>query len=251
MNILIVEDEILSAQKLARFIQNYNPTYQILSILDSVEDTAYYLQNEPLPDLIFLDIHLADGNSFEIFKKVEVLTPIIFATAYDEYALSAFQLNSVDYILKPINQEQINKSLDKFFQLKDSLQSQAFNYRELAQMLQPQHYKERFMVKYQNKIISLDISEVACFFADQGITCLLTFNQEKFVIDYTLDELENMLNPKDFFRANRKYVLAIQAISEVHPYFKGRLKVLTSPQLSDEILISNQRANKFKDWLGK
>ena len=251
MNILIVEDEALAAQKLARFIQQYNASFNIVSVLDSIEDTVHYLQNTSLPDLIFLDIHLADGNSFEIFKKIEVKTPIVFATAYDEYALSAFELNSVDYILKPIKQAQINRSLDKYFQLKESFQPQRLDYSQLAKMLQPQHYKARFMVKYQNKIISLNTAEVACFFAEDGVTCILTFDQEKFIIDYTLDDLEGMLNPSDFFRANRKYILAIQMITEVHPYFKGRLKVITTPPLADEVIISNQRANNFKAWLGK
>ncbi len=251
MNILIVEDEALAAQKLARLIQEYDPAFRVLDTLDSVEDTVQYLQNEPLPDLIFLDIHLADGNSFEIFKQVEVTTPIIFATAYDEYALSAFELNSVDYILKPIKQTQIDRSLDKYFQLKESFQPQKVDYQQLVKMLQPQHYKARFMVKYQNKIISLNTQEVACFFAEDGVTCILTLNQEKFIIDYTLDDLEGMLNPADFFRANRKYILSIQMIAEVHPYFKGRLKVITNPPLTDEVLISNQRANHFKTWLGK
>ncbi|OJJ18094.1 hypothetical protein BKI52_28335 [marine bacterium AO1-C] len=251
MNILIVEDETLAAQKLARFIQQYNASFQIVNVLDSVEDTVQYLQSEHLPDLIFLDIHLADGNSFEIFKKIEVKIPIIFATAYDEYALSAFELNSVDYILKPIKQEQINRSLDKYFQLKESFQPQRIDYSQLAKMLRPQHHKTRFMVKYQNKIISLNTTEIACFFAEDGVTCILTFSQEKFVIDYTLDDLVDMLNPTDFFRVNRKYILSIHMISEVHPYFKGRLKVMTTPSLTDEVIISNQRANNFKEWLGK
>jgi DNA-binding LytR/AlgR family response regulator len=165
--------------------------------------------------------------------------------------LNAFRLNSIDYILKPITKEQIATSFDKYFQMKDSLQTKRYDYQDLIQVLKPQRYKERFMVKYQNKIVSLSTSEVACFFAEDGINCLLTFNQEKFVIDYTLDDLETMLNPVEFFRANRKYILSIQSITEVHPYFKGRLKVFTSLHLPNDLIISNQRANKFKEWLGK
>lgn len=142
MNILVVEDEALEARKLIRFIKNYHTHYKIAQILYTIEDTVQHFRNELLPDLVFLDIHLADGNSFEIFKQITVQVPIIFVTAYDEYALHAFQVNSVGYILKPINQLQIDKSFEKYFQLKNSLQTQSFNYQQLAEMLQPQqHYK--------------------------------------------------------------------------------------------------------------
>lgn len=255
MNILIVEDEYLAAEKLEAQIKKYDPKINIVGSIDSIRGAVKWFGSNPCPDLMLLDIHLSDGNSFEIFKKVDVKCPVIFTTAYDEYAVKAFKVNSVDYLLKPITFEELSASIDKYKALYQEQKpaKTGFDIESLMAVLQQdQHkYKTRFLVKSGQKIRSVHIEEIAYFYAEDKIVFLLTKNGQRFISDYTLDTLETMLDPDQFCRINRQFIVHIDAVDEVHPYLKGRLKVYVKPAIDKEILISNERAGAFKEWLGK
>ncbi len=253
MNVLIIEDEPTAVQRLERLLKKYDPQTTILDQLDSVESSVKWLQNNPAPDLILMDIKLADGMCFEIFKKVSIETPVIFCTAYDNYALSAFKVNSVDYLLKPIDEEALFASLKKFHKLFKKAPDATTTdiYQKLASMMTRKfgETKERFLVKYGRKFVSVPVEKIALFYTDNKIVRLVTFDNKQFAMDQTLDELERCLSPDMFFRANRQEILSIHAIKSVEQDY-GSLSVLLNITVKTEIVVSRKRVNDFKHWMG-
>ncbi|MER2999494.1 LytR/AlgR family response regulator transcription factor [Pontibacter populi] len=255
MRVLIIEDEELAARKLAMLVKRYDPVIEVVDILDSVKAAVAWFKECPAPDLVFLDIHLADGLSFEIFREIKLYTPIIFTTAYDEYALKAFELNSVDYLLKPVSPEDIARSLDKYKILHpekrpNQLPAQMENL--LRTMLQPQpQFKERFLVKVGQKILSLSVNDVAYFYSDERLVLIMTHDQQKLPVDYTLDELTELLDPNVFFRVSRQFIVKFEAIAAMYAYSNSRIKLSLHPIEPKEVIVSGEKAGTFKKWLDR
>lgn len=253
MKVVIVEDEHLAASKLEKMILKYDSEIEILEKLESVESAILWLKNNNSPDLIFLDIQLTDGTSFDIIKEVELNCPAIFTTAYDQYALKAFELQSIDYLIKPISQEMLEKSIEKFKKMKDSLSSKNIDYSHILKAVKSvgKEYKLRFLVKTGSVMKSIGVMDIAYFYSEDKLVFIKTKSDQKFVIGESLDELERVLNPLDFFRINRKYILNFDVIQKAHPHFNGRLKIEFKPSPDEDIYISNRRATPFKEWMDK
>lgn len=255
MKTLIIEDEQIAASKLIDLIHQYDPKIEILDQIDSVEDAVDWLNDHPTPDLLFLDIHLADGSSFEIFEQAEVKSPVIFTTAYDQYAIQAFKTKSVDYLLKPIKFPDLKAALDKYRELFERPAPQEFGkeMRALASLIQSRQkeYKTRFLVKVGNVIKTISITEVAYFIFEDRTTLLVTKENRRYPVKNTLDELEEMLDPVQFARANRQFIICIDAIQKIHPWFKGRLKLDLKPAQGVDLVISSEKTRGFKEWLDR
>lgn len=253
MRVVIVEDEYLAADMLEKMIIKYDPEIQILKKLNSVESAILWFKNNNIPDLIFLDIQLTDGTSFDIIKEVELNCPVIFTTAYDQYALEAFQLQSIDYLIKPISQQKLDNSIEKFKKMKGSLSSKGLDYKQLLSAAQQieKGYKSRFLVKSGSVLKSINVNDIAYFYSEDKLSFLKTRANHRFIISETLDELEVQLNPSDFFRINRQYIVNFEVIQKVHSHFNGRLKIDFTPPPEEAIYISNRRVTPFKEWMNK
>lgn len=248
MNIVIIEDEYYAAEALEKMLLKLKPNSSVVQKITSVEDGIDYLKSNPEPDLLFCDIQLSDGVSFEIFEKVHISCPIVFITAFDQYAIQAFEVNSIDYLLKPIKIENLIQALNKF----DTFFSRSpIDFTGIQQMLEKPVYKTRFVGKIgQNMQVSL-LEDIAYFLSDGGITFLYTKNGNRLIVDYTLEQLESVLNPELFFRANRQLIIHIVSIQKVAPYFKGRLLLYLQPEPKERQTISQNKANDFKEWMSK
>jgi two-component system LytT family response regulator len=252
MNVLIVEDETPAVEKLERYLQKYNPNIKVAGVCDSIETSVSWLeQNQSTIDLIFMDIQLKDGLSFKIFQEVKVEKPVIFITAYNEYALEAFKVNSIDYLLKPVTFSDLTASLQKLESLRGQLvmnDSKIEKIKSLAGEGSAKNYKNRFMVKVGDHIRSVTADQILFFFADGRDVYLVTQQLRKFIIDFTLESLEEVLEPKNFFRVNRTYILNIHYIHDVVMYSNSRLKVSTQPVWDKEIIVSREKVGEFKEW---
>ena len=252
MNVLIIEDENAAARRLEKMLGEIAPEAIVLDRLDSVEAAVLWLQNNPQPDLILLDIHLADGASFEIFEHVQVTAPVIFTTAYDEYAVQAFKVTAVDYLLKPIKVNELAAALDKFkrvFQV-----AKTPNYEPLLDTLRRQEagssYLRRMLIRFSNSYKLVEMSDAAYFYTKDKITFVVSRSSGKrFPVDYPLDKLENLLNPVSFYRINRQFIVNVAAIKEMHPYSKSRVKIDLEPPTDLETIVSTERSADFKKWL--
>ncbi len=248
MKTLIIEDEAFAADALEAMFLKLRPQADILAKLESIEESVEWFQENEAPDLIFCDIHLSDGSSFEIFKQVEIKSPVIFTTAFNEYAIEAFKVNSVDYLLKPIKKEELENAIRKYEDLKQSsLSEELQNIQNLISGKSEK--KSRFMVKSGQVIKTIPSKEVAYFLAEEGVVLLVTFEGHRYVINYTLDQLDQQLDAQTFFRANRQIIVNINAVKEVNPYFKGRLHLTVEPKSKYDQIISSSKASAFKDWL--
>lgn len=253
MKVVIVEDEHLAASKLELMILKYDPKIEILEKLESVESTVSWLQNHNSPDLIFLDIQLTDGTSFEIIKEVELNCPVIFTTAYDQYALEAFNLQSIDYLIKPISQAKLDSSMEKLKKMQSNFSSYSADFSQILNAVKGigKDFKSRFLVKSGSILKSINVMDIAYFYSEDKLVFMKTGANKRFVVGDTLDELENQLNPSDFFRVNRQYIVNFKVIQKVHPHFNGRLKIDFNPAPEEDIYVSNRRATPFKEWLDK
>jgi two-component system, LytTR family, response regulator LytT len=254
MQILIVEDEELAVKKLQKTLQAVNAAATIAGVTDSIKSTVEWLQENPQPDLILMDIELADGQSFEIFNLTEVKSPVIFTTSYDEYALKAFKVNSVDYLLKPIQKEELQAALTKFQKIKGNSAADInidVLVKELQQKLQPKEYRKRFLVKHGQKLVSVEIDEIAYFYSDGRLNFFKTQDNKKFVVDYTMDELEDMLEPEKYFRISRSFYVSVNSIDKIDDYFGNRLILQLKPAVDKEALVSREKVTDFKKWMGK
>lgn len=258
-NILIIEDEELASKKLKKLVAEIDPELNCVGLCDSIETSVEFLEKTDIyPDLILMDIELADGQSFDIFSRTEIKCPVIFTTAYDEYALKAFKVNSIDYLLKPVKKEELESALNKWktmFQQDGSTEHQHNNIEKLIENLvlqqQSERYRTRFLVKQGQKLIPLSTDEISYFYTEDKVVFIRTKSNSRFIIDFTLDELEELLNPQDFFRANRQFILNNAAVREIHSWFNGKLKVGVQPKSEEEVIISREKAGDFKLWMGE
>ncbi len=248
MKVLLIEDEIPAARQLSKLLLEQRPAFQILDTLDSVEGALRWFRTFPAPDLVFMDIQIADGLSFDIFKATEIKSPVVFTTAFDQYAVQAFKVNAVDYLLKPIDPDDLSKALVKIEQQRSG--TKVFEYEMLAQYFKKEQYKDRFLVKTGQQLAFLAVSDIAYFRSGDGLTQAFTFAGKKYFVENTLEELERLLHPRDFFRVSRNMTLRINAISKILPHLNGRLKLETTPAASEEVFVSRERAAEFKTWLG-
>lgn len=249
MKVIIIEDEKIAADKLELMLQECDPKIEIMAKLDSIKDSvSWFLQNSA--DLIFLDIQLSDGISFSIFEQITLNTPVVFTTAYDQYAIKAFELNSIAYLLKPIRKSDLVESLNKYQTFKSAF---GFDFDSLMAHLQGREtdLKKRFMIQIGEKIKKIEVIEIAYFYVFEKGVYLKTFEGHSYPIDYTLDKLENLLNYKQFFRINRKYLVNIESISNMFAYSRSRIKLELKPKVDDhfETIVSIDRSANFKKWL--
>jgi two-component system response regulator LytT len=258
MKIFIVEDEELAVKKLQKTLQAIDTDLEVAGTADSIASAVEWLQANARPDLILMDIELADGQSFEIFNLIEVKSPVIFTTSYDEYALKAFKVNSVDYLLKPIQKDELEAAISKFRLMKETFQggksadAQITSLvKELQQTLQHKEFRKRFLVKHSQKLISIEVDRIAYFFSDDRLNFFKSNDDKKYVIDYTMDEIEQMLDPDQFFRINRAFIVSIKSIDQIHEYFGNRLKLNLKPVIDKEALVSREKVAAFKDFMGK
>ena len=249
MKVVIVEDEKLSAEHLALLLQRLDSSIEVVRYLDTVKGTIKAFQEGLEADLLFLDIHLADGNSFEIFNKIQIDTPIIFTTAYDQYAIQAFKQNSIDYLLKPIALKDVQFALEKYKKQQQFANKQLVENITMAYQKLNKEYKNRFLVKIGQTIDSIKTDDIHHFETEESLSFLVTTKGSRYPIDYTLDQLETLLQPKDFFRINRKIILHIQSIEKVNTYFNSRLSIATKFLVGDTRVVSRDRVNDFKMWL--
>jgi DNA-binding LytR/AlgR family response regulator len=254
MKILLVEDEELAAKRMVQLISELEPESKIFGPLDTVKSTVAHLKTNTDYDLIFLDIQLADGKSFSIFEAIHLTIPVIFTTAYDEYALQAFRLNSIDYLLKPVNKEKLQEAMEKFRKIKSYFGSTNPNdhlYELIRKMQVPTQmpYQDRFLISRADALIPVKSKEVACFFAQDKVVTLLTNDNKSYILPQTLDELESRLDPRLFFRINRQFIVSADAIVKVHNYFNFKLKVEMKPDPGTELIVSRARTTEFKQWL--
>lgn len=248
MNVLIIEDEHLAAEKLEKMVRTIDAEINILAKLESVIDSINWLNSNEKPDLIFMDIQLDDGICFEIFDSVNIETPIIFTTAYDSYAIKAFQVNSVDYLLKPIEKIALFKALEKYKQIYQTNQFQ----QEKVNILYDQiirNYKTRFFVKIGNHFHSISVNEIQCFLIQERGTFLRTINGKKYDLDYSLDQVQKLLNPNKFYRINRNYLIHIDSIQDIYSYSSSRLGVKLKMLDHLDMIVSRDKVSEFKKWL--
>ncbi len=248
MRILLVEDELPAAERLKKLIAEVEPNAEVLAILPSVKSAVAWLTDNTAPDLIFMDIHLADGHSFEIFQEVNVVSPVIFSTAYDQYALEAFKVNSIDYLLKPVKKEELTRAITKYKGLT------GLNTHQINALLKQlgtinKEFQRRIIIRYGDTIKMVEISDVAYFYTEDKINFLCTKGNLKYPIDQNLDELESILDPRIFFRINRQFIVNINAIDKMLAWSKSRVKIILKPVCELETIVSTERSPHFKEWL--
>lgn len=252
MKTIIIEDENLTAQRLVGMLKKYDASIEVLAILPSVAESVDWLRQNDAPDLVFMDIHLEDDLCFKIFELAPLNSPVIFTTAYDEYMVKAFKVNSIDYLLKPINFVELIAAIDKYKALKEQFAKPDFD--ALLQFIgkgQTPEYKTRFMITVGSKIRSIEVSEIAYFYSEEKLTFMVTKEGQNLPIDFSLDKLTTLLNPTDFFRVSRQFLISYPAIQTVHTHFKGKLKLDLQPKSKIEAFVSGDRMADFKDWLGR
>jgi DNA-binding LytR/AlgR family response regulator len=270
MHICIIEDEARAARRLEHLtttaLVKYGLTATFYEYVDSVASAVSFLQSAPQLDLLFLDIQLADGHSFEIFEILHVQTPVIFTTAYDEYAIRAFTLHSVDYLLKPIEESHLERALDKYFAMRTVFGASGeavvektvtsvhpVDFPALLQTLASTHhtYKSRFLVQTGQGFTSIGVESVAYFFSEHKVSWLVDFDGKKYALDYTMEQLVSMLNPSDFFRVNRQYITSLGALQQVNSSINGKLRVHLWPAPHEEVIVGREKASAFKEWLNQ
>ena len=251
MKIIIIEDEKPAARLLQRKIEKLG--YGITTLLHSVEESLEWFQNNDHPDLIFLDIQLSDGLSFEIFEKIDIKSAVIFTTAYDEYALRAFKLNSIDYLLKPIDEEELATAISKFANQFQANSVSNLDFEAIKRMLVnpvSKEYRKRFSVKIGQQIKVIDVVEIECLYSENKGTYIHTSDNRDYLIDSSLEVVEAELDPKDFYRISRKYIIPLQSVKEIQLYSNSRLKISLPTYKSDEVIVARERVSDFKEWLG-
>lgn len=252
MKAIIVEDEYIAAQVLQRMLQTVAPEVEVLTVLQGVEESIEWFQLNPMPELVFLDIHLADGTSFSIIEKVNITCPVIFTTAYDEYALKAFELNSIDYLLKPISQKHLERAMNKLSSRTSTpamVDSRTIS--EILSSFRPKNYKSNLLVPQKDKLIPLSVDKIACFYTENKAVYALMVDGKKFTIDSTLDEISEQVDPEKFFRANRQYIIAHKSVVDISMWFGSKVSVNLSVETPERIIVSKARVTEFKHWFTK
>jgi two-component system, LytTR family, response regulator LytT len=240
MTVLIIEDELPAAQRLESLVKQIEPSVVFLETLDSIESCLQFFNNSAeMPDLILLDIHLADGSCFEIFRYVDIQQPIIFTTAYDEYALKAFKTNALDYLLKPIKKEELTTAIEKFKR-----------HQIPKANVPPPQYPERFLIKSGINYRVIEVKDIVYVMSEEKISYAVRADGKRYALDFTMDKLETMLDANAFFRVNRQFIVRINAISEMMAHSKARVKLKLNPPVKEEVVVSSEKAADFKKWLG-
>lgn len=246
MRVIIVEDEKLAADRLVTMLMQYDPSITVVACFESVEETVHFLRTSSHPDFMFLDIHLSDGHSFEIFKQVSYQNPVIFTTAFDQYAIDAFKVFSIDYILKPISQVALATAINKFKSLSSNFSITGL---AVSPVADPHSYKKRFSAKVGQRLFFITADNIAFFQADNKVVYLVDKTGNRYMVDYTIEQLQHLLHPKQFFRLNRSFIVNIDAIQQVRPWYNSRLKLFIQGCTDkEEILVSRDRVAHFKTW---
>lgn len=253
MKAVIVEDELIASEKLQRLISQIADDIQVIAVLQSVEESIEWFTLNPAPDIVFMDIHLADGSAFSIFDKVKITCPVIFTTAYDEYALKSFEVNSIDYLLKPISQKTFERAIAK---LRNLVGTKSTNADLIARMLTTIKqtkvvYKSHFLIPHKDKFIPLAIDRIACFYTENKMVKIITEDNQNYHMDSTLEDLTNQLDPSQFFRANRQYIVSHKAIKDISVWFGSKLSINLIVEVPEKIIVSKARVAEFKDWFTK
>ena len=248
MKAVIIEDESLAAQALQKLISEVSPETEIIAMLESIEDSVDWLGTHPMPDVLFMDIHLADGSSFAIFEQVEVTCPIIFTTAYDEYALKAFEVNSIDYLLKPINKDDLQRAINKYKALTSPIDNKEHIDALMTQLGGKKKYKSCFLIPERDKLIPLATNNIACIFIDLKTVKAISLDKHTFYLSQTLDELMNQLDPEAFLRANRQFIVSRHAIKDISIWFGNKLSLNLNVDVPEKIIVSKARVSEFKNW---
>ena len=251
MKVIIIEDERPAAEKLLKAIQKADPSIEVAAVLNSVKASVEWLQQNPLPELLFMDIDLGDGLSFKIFDKINITSPVIFCTAYDEYWQEAFEHNSIDYLLKPVKQDKLEIALNKYDKLKQHF---AASFQQLQQWHRhpaDSGYKRRFLVKRGTDYVSIKTEDIAYFYAAHKLVCMVDNRNQKFILDQSLAEIEKQVDPAQFYRVNRKYFVQQNAIKKIKSYPKSKLQLELEPPINEDIIISQENVAAFKEWMGQ
>lgn len=249
MKALIIEDEMVAAQSLQKLIGEVSPETEIITILQSIEESVEWFEQSSMPDLVFIDIHLADGSAFAIFDKVQITCPIIFTTAYDEYALKAFEVSSIDYLLKPINRNDLERALNKYNNFVGEKSIDANALKELVQNISTsKKYKSCFLVPERDKLIPLPTANIAYIYIDTKTVKAVGLDEHVYYMSQNLDEIMNQLNPNDFFRANRQYIISRKAIQDMTIWFGNKLSINLSVKVPEKIIVSKAKVSEFKTW---
>ncbi len=256
MKVLIIEDEMPAQRLLKETLQEINFETEVVDCLNSIKSAVEWFQNNQHPEIVLLDIQLSDGLSFEIFKRVKIESMIIFTTAYDEYAMQAFKVNSLDYLLKPIEKDELQAAFEKYQQYnKQFIQEKNANidFSELASLIKNEkpEYRKRFLIQSNESFFQLSIEQIAFFYSMQGITFAVTFEKREYPVNFSLESLKGQLNPESFFKVNRQIIINIDTIKKIHSYFNGKLKLETQPTHSEDIVIGKDKAASFKRWLDR
>lgn len=248
MTALIIEDELIASKRLSQLVSELAPNIKIVDIIASVESGVKWFKNNDLPDLLFLDIQLNDGYGFDILDTLDVHPPIIFTTAYNEYAIRGFKYNGLDYLLKPIDKNELRIALEKFNNSPYNIPKEPIKIDDFKELF-TKEFKRRFMVRVGNHFNTFNVEDIAYFKSQDGTICLHTQNGKSFPIEYTIDQLEKILNPINFFRINRKYMIALKSVIEIHNYFNSRLLLKIIPSNDEKVIVSRERCSAFKKWL--
>lgn len=255
MKAIIVEDEKRAAKHLVRLIQEVDNSIEVIAELQTIDQSIEWFRNNTMPDVVFMDIHLADGSSFEIFKEIDIECPIIFTTAYDEYALKAFGVNSIDYLLKPINKVDLERALTKIKSFSRLSQTTPDNTRLITSLLETlqteSSYKNSLLVAYKDKLIPLAAKDIAYFYLENKTVKAFTFTNSHYVVDESLEKLSQQLSPKDFFRINRQYIVSRSAIKDLSVWFSSRLALNLTVSIPERLFVSRSNISEFKQWLSK
>ena len=247
MRVLIVEDETTAFENLSQMLSAADPTLEIVGNTEGVQQTVRWLRSNPQPDLIFMDIHLSDGSAFTIFEMMEVEIPIIFTTAYDQYAIDAFRVNSIDYLLKPVKQERLESALTKLRKLSKSDLEQYIG--QMAKLRPVKKYSEKILIAAKDKLIPIKISDISCFYFSEGETTIYMRDGRTLSYAKSLEQIINRLDPKLFMRANRQYIVARDSVTDITMWFDNRLRISLDVQIPEQIYISKNKASEFKRWI--
>lgn len=250
MKALIIEDEIMAAKTLQKLLGEVSPETEVVAVLESIEDSVAWIEENPMPDLMFMDIHLADGSSFTIFDRVDITCPVIFTTAYDEYALKAFEVNSIDYLLKPISKEALERAMRKYRMLDLGRQNSNSGNIEalLYQLTQKSNYRRCFLLPERDKLVPLPTANIAYAYIEAKTVKLVSVDHKEYYLTQTLDDLMAQLDPKEFFRANRQFVISRSAVKDVSVWFGNKLAINLVMETPEKIIVSKARVAEFKHW---
>jgi len=250
MKAVIVEDEIVAAKNLQHLIAQVNTNIEIIAVLESIEESVEWFSTNPNFDLVFMDIHLSDGSSFSIFEKVKINAPIIFTTAYDEYALKAFEVNSIDYLLKPINIKNLERAVEKYNRLSGTKPNNEDVIANMLSMFQTEKtvYKSNFLIPHKDRFIPLSVNNIAYIYSENRIAKIVTLDNRTYNENNSLDEMQRQINPSHFFRANRQFIISHRAIKDIAVWFDSKISVTLVVDIPEKIIVSRTRVTEFKDW---